>query len=124
MYNIDIDTDYLGFSVIHRNTRHSIEAFLDLINLISDPEYISVLEYGSKKGNYNLKYQPYIKGKIFNIPAKYDIATKMYKKTIPSALLQIASENNKHMHPNIFIDIVNPMDYNKKDKNSEEIIKH
>lgn len=124
MYNIDIDTDYLGFSVIHRNTRHSIEVFLDLINLISDPEYISVLEYGSKKGNYNLKYQPYIKGKIFNIPAKYDIATKMYKKTIPSTLLQIASENNKHMHPNIFIDIVNSMDYNKKGKNSEEIIKH
>lgn len=114
LYNVDIETDYLGFSVIQRNTRHSIESFLDLINLISDPEYMSVLEYCARKGNYNSKYQPYIKGTIFNIPAKYDIATKMYNRKFPLDLLKIASENNKHVHPNIFINIINPTDYTKK----------
>ncbi len=114
LYNIDIDTDCLGFSIIRRNTRHAIESFLDLVNLSTDPEYLSILEYSAKKGKYNPKYQPYIKGKIFNIPAKYEIATKMYNKTIPSDLLKVASENNEHIHPNIFIDVIDPIDYSKK----------
>lgn len=114
LYNTDIDMDYLGFSIIHRNTRHSIEAFLDLINLCSDPDYISVLEHNAKKGNYNPKFQSYIKGKFFEIPEKYEIATKMYNRKITSELLKTSSTTNKYTHPNVFIDILTPADYNKK----------
>lgn len=114
LYNTDIDMDCLGFSVIQRNTRHSIEAFLDLVNLCIDPDYISVLEYNANKGKYNSKYQPYIKGNFFDIPAKYETATKMYKRTLPKDLINTSSKTNKYTHPNVFIDILNSADYNKK----------
>ena len=39
LYNTDIDLDCFGFTVVQRNTRHAIEAYLDLVNLVEDPEY-------------------------------------------------------------------------------------
>ena len=44
IYNVDIDMDFFGFSLIKKNTRHAVEAFLDLYNLCLDPEYLVVLE--------------------------------------------------------------------------------
>lgn len=49
LYTTDIDLECLGFSVLQRNTRHSIEAFLDLVNLSNDQDYLSVMEFNSKK---------------------------------------------------------------------------
>ena len=45
LYTTDIDLECLGFSVLQRNTRHSIEAFLDFVKLYNDPEYLSVMEH-------------------------------------------------------------------------------
>lgn len=114
LYNTDIDMDCLGFSVIQRNTRHSIESFLDLVNLINDPVYLSVMKYCAKQGKYNDKYRKYIKNRIFNIPAKYNIATKMYSQNIPKILLSVASNSNTYVHPNVFIEIINMNECNKK----------
>ena len=49
LYGYDIEEDILGFPVIQRNTRHAIEAFLDLVNLSRDIDYLSVMEYCAKK---------------------------------------------------------------------------
>lgn len=116
LYNTDIDMDCLGFSVIQRNTRHSIEAYLDLVNLISDPDYLSVMEYCARtKREFNRKYKPYIKkNKIFNIPVKYDIATKLYNRDIPEVLLKVASNSNNYSHPNVFIKIIKPDEFSEK----------
>ena len=53
----DINLDIFGLSSIKRTTRHVIEAYLDMFNLCSDPEYIEVMKYCSHKesrvtGNY------------------------------------------------------------------------
>ncbi|HJB45443.1 MAG TPA: hypothetical protein H9713_01865 [Candidatus Mediterraneibacter surreyensis] len=114
LYNTDIDLDCFGFSVIQRNTRHSIESYLDLINLVSDSDYLTVMQYCAHKGKYDEKYKSYLKENIFNIPAKYNIATKMYGKNIPKTLLKVASDSNKHTHPNTFIEIMNMNECNKK----------
>ena len=114
LYTTDIDLECLGFSVLQRNTRHSIEAFLDLVNLSNDQDYLSVMEFNSKKGRYNPKYRPYINGKLFTINEKYKIATQMYNEDIPRELLTISSKTNSYTHPNVFVDILNYNDYDKK----------
>lgn len=114
LYNTDIDLDCLGFSVIQRNTRHSIEAFLDLVNLSNDSEYLTVMEYCNNRNNqYNPKYHSILHG-LCNIPKKYKIATQMYNESIPDDLLTISSKTNRHTHPNVFVDILNYNDYDKK----------
>lgn len=114
LYNADIDLECLGFSVLQRNTRHSIEAFLDLVNLSHDPDYLSVMEFNSKRGRYNSKYHSYINGKLFTINAKYKIATRMYNEDIPEDLINISFKTNDYTHPNVFVDILNYNDYDKK----------
>lgn len=112
----DIDLECLGFSVLQRNTRHSIEAFLDLINLCNDPDYLSVLEHCADRNNrYNTKYHFILKGSC-NIPKKYKIATEMYQEKIPENLVNISSKTNSYTHPNVFIQILNYNDYDKKIK--------
>lgn len=114
LYNTDIDLDCLGFSVLQRNTRHSIEAFLDLINLSNDSDYLTVMEHcADKNKQYNPKYHSILKG-LCNIPKKYKIATQMYNESIPRNLLVISSKTNSYTHPNVFVDILNYNDYNKK----------
>lgn len=114
LYNTDIDMDCFGFSVIQRNTRHSIESYLDLVNLISDRDYLTVMKYCAKQGKYDVKYHPYLNKNIFSIPAKYNIATKMYSQNIPGTLLTVASNSNRHVHPNVFIKMINMNECNKK----------
>ena len=57
LINTDIDLECLGFSVLQRNTRHAIEAYLDLVNLSHDQDYLSVLEHcDDRTKRYNPKY--------------------------------------------------------------------
>lgn len=115
LYNTDIDMECLVFSIIQRNTRHSIESYLDLVNLTSDSAYLSVLKYcANQETTFDAKFKPYKKTYGFNIPAKYNIATKLYKKKIPSELLEVSSDSNKHIHPNVFIDIINMDEFSRK----------
>ena len=114
LYTADIDLECLGFSVLQRNTRHSIEAFLDLVNLSHDSDYLSVMEHcADRNKQYNSKYHSILRGSC-NIPKKYKIATQMYNENIPRDLLTISSKTNNYTHPNVFVDILNYNDYDKK----------
>lgn len=114
LYNADIDLECLGFSVLQRNTRHSIEAFLDLVNLSNDSDYLTVMEHcDDRNKQYSPKYHSILKGSC-NIPKKYKIATQMYNENIPRDLLTISSKTNSYTHPNVFVDILNYNDYDKK----------
>ncbi len=116
LYGYDIEEDILGFPVIQRNTRHAIEAFLDLVNLSRDIDYLSVMEYCAKKSKgcyYHEKYHQILKGSC-NIYKKYKIATEMYGESISQNLLDISSKTNSYTHPNVFINILAANDYNKK----------
>lgn len=114
LYTTDIDLECLGFSVLQRNTRHSIEAFLDLVNLCNDPDYLSVMEHcADRNKQYNAKYHSILKGSC-NIPKKYKIATQMYNTNIPRDLLTISSKTNSYTHPNTFVNILNYNEYDKK----------
>lgn len=115
LYSTDIDLECLGFSVLQRNTRHSIEAFLDLVNLSNDPDYLTVMEHcDDQRKQYNPKYNSILNGKPCNIPNKYRIATQMYNENIPKSLVKISSNTNRYTHPNVFVDILNYNDYDKK----------
>lgn len=115
LYSVDIDSECLGFSVLQRNTRHSIEAFLDLVNLSNDSDYLSVMEHcDNRNKQYHSKYNSILNGQPCNIPNKYKIATKMYNEAIPRDLLAISSKTNRYTHPNVFVDILNYNDYDKK----------
>jgi len=114
MFNTNIDIECLGFSVLHRNTRHAIEAFLDLLNLSHDLDYLSVLEHcADRKKRYNSKYHSILQGKC-TIHKKYEIATQMYNENIPHELVDISSETNNYTHPNVFIELLTVNDYSKK----------
>ncbi|MCM1561757.1 MAG: hypothetical protein NC123_19820 [Butyrivibrio sp.] len=114
LYNTDIDLDCLGFSVLQRNTRHSIESFLDLVNLSNDPDYLTVMEFcNDRNKQYDPKYHNILKDSC-NIPKKYKIATQMYNENIPRNLLTISSKTNRYTHPNVFVDVLNYNDYDKK----------
>lgn len=114
LYNTDIDLDCFGFTVVQRNTRHAIEAYLDLANLVNDSDYMTVLEYCAHKGRYNNKYHSYIRGNLCGVSVKYKIATQMYKQSLPVSLKQIAADNNNYIHPNVFVDVISPNDYDQK----------
>lgn len=114
LYNTDIDYECLGFSVLQRNTRHSIEAFLDLVNLSNDSDYLTVMEHcDDRNKQYSPKYHSILNG-LCNIPNKYKIATQMYNENIPRDLLDISKKTNRYTHPNVFVDILNYNDYDKK----------
>lgn len=114
LYNTDIDLDCIGFSVIHRNTRHLIESFLDLVNLCNDPDYISVLEHNAKKGKSLSKYKSYLQKGYFTILSKFKIATQMYHIDIPKSIMELSSKNNKYIHPNVFVSLLTYRDVNLK----------
>lgn len=114
LQGVNIDFECMGFPLLHRNTRHSIESYLDLINLCQDDEYLSVLEYCAKKGKHNPKFAPYKSGKIFTIHSKHRIATELYGLNSMDVLCDIAGNNNDYIHPNIFTDILTGNDAIKK----------
>ncbi len=114
LYTADIDLECLGFSVLQRNTRHSIEAFLDLVNLSKDSDYLTVMEHcANRNKQYNPKYHSILNGSC-NIFKKYKIATQMYNENIPRDLLVISSKTNSYTHPNVFVNILSYNDYDKK----------
>ena len=114
LINTDINLECLGFSVLQRNTRHAIEAYLDLVNLSHDQDYLSVLEHcDDRTKRYNPKYHSILQGKC-TIYKKYTIATEMHDENIPHELVDISSQTNNHTHPNAFIELLTINDYNKK----------
>lgn len=115
LQNTDIDFDCFGFSAVRRNTRHAIEAYFDLVNLVYDSDYLTVLKYcANNKERYDSKYHKYIHGKLCGVSVKYKIATQMYKQNLPIFLKQIALDSNNYSHPNVYVDIINANEYDKK----------
>lgn len=114
LHGINIDFECMGFPLLHRNTRHSIESYFDLINLCQDDDYLSVLKYCAKKGHHDPKFKKYKSGNIFSIRSKHKIATELYGLDPMKVLCDIAGNNNDYIHPNIFTDILTGSDINKK----------
>lgn len=101
-YNVEMDI--FGFGYIKRNTRHIIEAFLDLSNLSSDSDYIEVLKYCDKKTDCNIeRFKDYRCNGQFTIQSKINIA-KRYGKDFQK-FIGITNECNRYVHPNVFIDL-------------------
>lgn len=122
-----LENDYFGFMTAKRNTRSSIETYLDLYNWIKDSRYIEVMRYNSKdeeelKNNseeeIDLNNDNFIKlideyriGRYQNV-LKYRI-DMADKRRISMILGQgeyalkkfksLTAEYNKYVHPNIFI---------------------
>ena len=112
LQNVDINQDFLGFPLIKKNTRHAIEAFLDLNNLCHDKDYLIVLEYGSKLCQTPGKYQEYLYKGQFTIQSKNNIA-KAYGQDFQT-YIEKASDSNRYVHPNVFLDIIQPNEIDKK----------
>lgn len=120
LYNFDIDLDFLGFPLIQKNTRHAIEAFLDLFNLYKDKEgYMKVLKYyGANKKDCHLgKYKESLHNDGFTIQSKSNIAEKngMTKEDLED-FINTATVANYYIHPNIFIKIINQDERDEKEK--------
>ena len=116
LYNTDTAPDFIGFPTIRKNTRHAIEAFFDLYNLCTDPDYITVLKYcagynrppltETDKTLLNEKYQitnP-TKNGFLNIAEKYNLMHDGAKHF--QHLLKIAQTSNAYVHPNVFVSII------------------
>lgn len=121
IYNVDIDMDFFGFSLIKKNTRHAVEAFLDLYNLCMDPEYLVVLEYCSKKRDESGKYKKYLYKGQFSIQSKCNIA-KVYGEDFQE-LVNLASECSEYVHPNVFIDVIQVNEKVKKKQILAKLLK-
>ena len=78
LYNKDIDLDTFGFSFIRRNTRHMIEAFLDLYNLCNNSNYMTVLKYCAHISKEVGRYSTYLYKGQFTIRSKCNIAKEHY----------------------------------------------
>lgn len=116
-YNYDIESDILGFPTVQRELRHSIEAFLDLYNLVTDENYKCVLSYCSNSNREERikidlgKYKKFLFNKEFTIQSKYNIS-KLNKKD----LMKMAKATNSYTHPDVYLDI------NKVCNNKEEML--
>ncbi len=115
LHGVELNLDCFGFSLIHRNTRHSIESFLDLVNLYSDSSYMTVLEYcaGNKKDVDN-KFIPYLHKGSFTIQSKYKIANELFAMQIPDSILAISRRSNNYVHPNVLLNIISPDNINAR----------
>ena len=117
LYNYDIENDVLGFPSIQRELRHSIEAFLDLNNLVVDKNYKCVLSYCSnskKKERNNIElgdYKKYLFNNEFTIQSKYNIS-----KLEKGALMEMAKAANSYTHPDVYLDT------NKISSNREQVL--
>lgn len=120
--NRDISIDFLGFPQIKKNTRHAIEAFIDLNNLISDNEYITVLEYCSKQGKYSSKYNEYLYKGQFTIQSKFNIANELYGKNFNQDLMETCKGSNNYVHPNVFVKVIDQNDTETKKKILKELL--
>lgn len=114
LYNVDVDTDFLGFPVIKKNTRHAVESFLDLYNLCSDQDYMDVLKYCSYESKCAGKYSSYLHNGQFTIISKNKIAKEKYDGDF-QFLVDIAQQSNAYIHPNVFVDVIPVNERNKKE---------
>lgn len=107
-YNYDIENDILGFPTVQRELRHSIEAFLDLYNLVADDNYKCVLSYCSnskRKERSNIElgaYKKFLFRNEFTIQSKYNISG-LDKED----LMEMAKASNSYTHPDVYLDINN-----------------
>lgn len=105
-YNYDIENDIFGFPTVQRELRHSIEAFLDLNNLVADENYKNVLLYCSnsnKKERNKIelgKYEKFLHKDEFTIQSKYNISGLDEKK-----LMKMSRVSNSYTHPDVCLDI-------------------
>lgn len=121
LYQINIDADIFGFPNIRKNTRHAIEAFLDLYNLCSDSDYIELLKFCSKQTSNIEKYEKYLYNEQFTIFSKCKIAREMYGKDF-NFLIDISKKSNEFIHPNVFIDIIPIERRDEKQKILKELV--
>lgn len=105
-YNYDIENDVLGFPSVQRELRHSIEAYLDLYNLVADNNYKCVLSYCSNANRMERRnielgyYKKFLFNKEFTIQSKYNISG-LDKKD----LMKMAKESNSYTHPDVYLDL-------------------
>ena len=103
----DIENDVLGFPTVQRELRHSIEAYLDLYNLVNYEDYKQVLLYccnSNKEKRHDIKlgeYKEFLFNNEFTIQSKYNISRLNNKE-----LLVLAKEANSYTHPNVYLDII------------------
>lgn len=122
LYNVDIDTDFFGFPLIRKNTRHAIEAFVDLHNLCSNQEYIEVLKYCAGIESNIEQYRKYLYKRQFTIQSKVEIAEEKDGKDF-SHLLKISKECNAFIHPNVFVNILSTNERAEKEKILKDLLK-
>lgn len=107
--NYDLDSDPFGFPTIRRNTRHAIEAFIDLVNLCHDENgYLPVLRFCDKKDDLpsGCKYEAYAeKTGYFSIYGKSKIAQDFSGENF-KWLCKIYNECNAYVHDNISVELL------------------
>lgn len=107
--NYDLDSDPFGFPTIRRNTRHAIEAFIDLVNLCHDENgYLPVLRFCDKKDDLpsGCKYEAYAeKTGYFSIYGKSKIAQDFSGENF-KWLCKIYNECNAYVHDNTSVELL------------------
>lgn len=124
---VNVDQDVFGFIPVWRNTRNSIEAFYDLINLSFVEGYTSVLEFCDAKGenkhslkiNLEDRFKKYLYKGSFTILSKQKIAMEYAGWGGSSLLSDISERSNKYVHPSVFVKVFQIHELARK----EEIIK-
>lgn len=140
LYMADINSASFLFPNIKRNTRHMIEAYLDLYNLCNDKNYINVLKYSSKiyqeknkkekiiipekyfehahKRRFDKKSQKYINPSgTFTIQSKCKISELNGSKwTWEETFKKYCNDCNNYVHPDSFVENLsnNYVDFNLK----------
>lgn len=97
------DQNPIDFPIIKRNTRHAIESFFDLYNLLKDPDYYYVLNYNHNNPNLPEKYKKFLYNGRFTIQSKYKIAIE--KEQVDNLenfqdYFEMAKKCNSAVHPN------------------------
>lgn len=121
LFNANIDFDFLGFPFIRRNTRHAVEAFLDLYNLCMDENYIEVLSYCAGKQKQVKKYGKYRYKGQFTIQSKCNIAKSEHSMDF-QRFVDISKESNAYVHPNTFMETISMYEKEKKQKILKELL--
>lgn len=122
--NEEVSRDVRGFPYIQSNTRHMIEAVIDLYNLCCDERYSEVLERNNtrKETSETSIYSGFLyKGK-YTWKSKMNIADKMYGKNF-FWLAGYINRFSASVHPDINIFFIHPDDIMTKQKNLAELFK-
>lgn len=122
--NANIEQDFLGFPLLRKNTRHAVEAFLDLYNLCMDSEYMTVLKYCARQHKNSGKYTEYLFHNQFSIQSKCKIAIDMYsgERQFFEELVNISRKSNEYIHPNVFVDVISVNEQERKEQILKEML--